>query len=150
MRLKTCRPPLRPSLRLGWLGCIAVAMPLSAQETEAPQTTSEIVQNQKTYFGITGDLDNCEPPGPDGELLVCGKRAAPPPRIEPTERLPRPDSKSAGLGAPPIPIRPGVKIGGCFLQKCPKELYFIDMKAIPEAPEGSEADKMSKGEIRAR
>jgi hypothetical protein len=33
------------------------------------------------------------------------------------------------------------------LGKQPRQLYIIDLKAIPEAPAGSDADKIAKGEM---
>jgi len=48
-----------------------------------------------------------------------------------------------------IPPHPGVVVlRGCFIPPCPKPpALIIDVKAIPKAPAGSEADRMSKGEI---
>jgi hypothetical protein len=82
---------------------------------------------------------------------VCGRRKASP-RIDPPEgtTTTQSDSKTIGLGSPPIPPRPpSVTFKGCFLQKCPKKLYFIDVSALPKAPAGSDADKISRGEMRA-
>jgi len=55
-----------------------------------------------------------------------------------------------GLGSPPIPPRPpGVTIGICFLQKCPRKRYYIDVSTRPQPPPGSDADKIARGEMRA-
>jgi len=41
-------------------------------------------------------------------------------------------------------------IGGmCLPPPCPAKPYLIDLSAIPEAPAGSDADKVAKGEMRA-
>ncbi len=40
--------------------------------------------------------------------------------------------------------------GMCLIPPCAKApVYMIDLKSIPEAPVGSDADKIAKGEIRA-
>jgi hypothetical protein len=91
------------------------------------------------------------PQASDGTIVVCGRRL-PPPRLDPSDRptTMRPDSKMTGLGSPPIPLRqPSVTFAICFLQKCPKKLYFFDISALPEPPPGSDADKISRGEMRA-
>lgn len=40
--------------------------------------------------------------------------------------------------------------GMCLIPPCPKaQPYIIDLSSIPEAPAGSDADKIAKGELRA-
>ena len=40
--------------------------------------------------------------------------------------------------------------GMCLVPPCPPEAaYIIDLSTIPEAPAGSDADKIAKGELRA-
>lgn len=98
--------------------------------------------------GIAKAALDC-PPASDGTIVVCAKRL-PPPRIDPSEEPTsgRPDSKMTGLGSPPIPLRAGITFQICFLQKCPKKIYYIDVSALPEAPPGSDADKIARGEMR--
>jgi hypothetical protein len=144
----TVRRTLVRSLCLGWL---ALAAPTCAAEPE--ESDPGALTQTKLYYGITSaDLD-CPPSPVDGAIIVCGRRKVAP-RIDPPEgtatTTTQPDSKMIGLGSPPIPIRPpGVTIGGCFLQKCPKKLYFFDVSALPQAPPGSDADKIARGEMRA-
>jgi len=142
---------MRPKLvRSLWLACLAVTAPACAAEPDSPDPSA--VTQAKSYFGITSaDLD-C-PSSPDGNIIICGRRKVSP-RLDPPEgtttTTTKPDSKMTGLGSSPIPPRaPSVTIGGCFLQKCPKQLYFIDVSALPKAPAGSDADKIARGEMRA-
>jgi hypothetical protein len=136
------------SLCLGWL---AAAAPACAAEPDdaAPGALTQA----KQYYGITSaDLD-CPPSPVDGTIIVCARRKVSP-RLDPpddaTAATIQPDSKTIGLGSPPIPSRPpSVTIGGCFLQKCPKKLYFFDISALPKPPPGSDADKIARGEMRA-
>ena len=44
---------------------------------------------------------------------------------------------------------PGSKNGCIGFGKVPAPVYMIDLSSIPEAPAGSDADKIAKGEIRA-
>ncbi|MEE4451726.1 hypothetical protein [Novosphingobium resinovorum] len=40
--------------------------------------------------------------------------------------------------------------GMCLIPPCPPEQpYLIDLSSIPEAPAGSDADKIARGELRA-
>lgn len=141
------RPTRVRTLCLGWL---AAAAPAFAADPADPDVSA--VTKAKQYLGITGaDLD-CPPSAVDGAIIVCGKRKASP-RIDPPERdttTGRANSKMTGLGSPPIPLRPpSVSVAVCFLQKCPRKLYFIDVSALPQAPPGSDADKIARGEMRA-
>ena len=44
-----------------------------------------------------------------------------------------------------------VSLKGCFIPPCPPPaMVFIDVKALPEAPAGSDADKIAKGEMPER
>ncbi|MEW9854803.1 hypothetical protein [Novosphingobium sp. M1R2S20] len=61
-------------------------------------------------------------------------------------RLSAPDVSGGGIfkGKP--------SLGGlCVVPPCPPPpAYMIDLSSIPEAPAGSDADRISKGEVRAR
>lgn len=48
-----------------------------------------------------------------------------------------------------VPKYPGVVVArGCFIPPCaPPPMIFIDVKALPKAPEGSDADLIAKGEM---
>lgn len=108
-----------------------------------------MVEKARDYFGVTQARPRCGAAAP-GEVVVCG-RPAPNQRLESPEPKVEPDSKAAALGGSPMGSKGagGVTMRGCFLQKCPKELLFIDLKALPEPPKGSDADLIAKGEMRA-
>ncbi len=136
-----------PLVCLGWicLGWLAAAAPAWAGGPLEDARAKQMMAQARVYFGV-GD-DSCDTASTSDEIVICGKKKRSP-RIDPPEPTARTDSKMVGLGSPPIPIRPGVTMKGCFLQKCPKELYFIDFSKLPEAPAGSDADKIAKGEMR--
>lgn len=134
---------LAPGLLAGLL-----AAPLCAAEPDAPADPATIT---KRYFGITSEALDCPPPA-DGVIQVCGKRKGPSLRIEiPDRPTSNPDNKMTALGNSGIGHGSGggVTMRVCFLQKCPKKLYFFDIAALPEAPPDSDADKISRGEMRA-
>ncbi|PNU03724.1 hypothetical protein A8V01_22770 [Novosphingobium guangzhouense] len=91
-----------------------------------------------------------------GEIVVCAP--------EPDQyRVPSTgDDDPTGVGAndgrPRTPDVSGNGIfkgkatmsGLCMIPPCPPEQpYIIDLSTIPEAPAGSDADKIAKGELRA-
>ncbi len=131
-----------PIFCLVWLAAAAPSWGGPLEDAKALQ----MMEQAKIYFGIDGDA-TCDTASASDEIVVCAKKKRSL-RIDPSERPARTEAKMVGLGSPPIPIRPGVSIRGCFLQKCPKELYFIDFSKLPEAPPGSDADKIAKGEMR--
>ncbi len=54
-----------------------------------------------------------------------------------------------GLGSPPIQLlRAGVTFQICFLQKCPKKIYYIECPRCRRRRPGSDADKIARGEMR--
>jgi hypothetical protein len=153
---KTALTPLRrPLACLVPLACLSLAAPLPAQtadEDEAEPDTVEtrMIDQARHYYGIARDLRGCEEEGPDNAIVICRTRP-PDPRYAPPKPRQPPTAKMVALGAPPTGrgVGVGVVVRGCFLQKCPKDLYFIDLKAIPEAPPGSDADRVGQGLLRA-
>lgn len=83
--------------------------------------------------------------------MVCGHNAENDRQKLPIEN--RPDG--AGLtadGAPRAPSVSGLRdcSRGCIgFGSAPVPMYFFDITALPEAPAGSDADRIAKGEIKA-
>jgi hypothetical protein len=123
-----------------------------AEENETVMSeTADVVDRARHYFGIARSVTGCSSARTNDEIVVCGIRK-PDPRYAPPPPAASPDAKTIALGAPPSGrgAGVGVRIKGCILQKCPRELYFIDLNTIPEPPPGSDADKIARGEMRAR
>lgn len=56
-----------------------------------------------------------------------------------------PDVDGTGL---PMGLTPVVTIRGCFIPPCPKDpALIVDVEALPEAPDGSDADRIAQGLI---
>lgn len=90
------------------------------------------------------------------EIIVCAD-----PGKNEQERLPlrneRPEARSTFDGIARAPDLDGIKCrrgadGVCRgnIGKVPPPIYYIDLKAIPEAPAGSDADRIGKGELKSR
>jgi hypothetical protein len=146
------RPRTRRTGLLVLLAGLAQPQAAWAEELDADARAARMIEHAKQYYGTSPPRSSCGGPTAEtDEIVVCGYRRlearyAPlaPPEIR--------DIKMVALGAPPVGggAGVGVTMRGCFLQKCPKQLYFIDVKAIPEPPPGSDADLIAKGLMPAR
>jgi len=84
------------------------------------------------------------------EIVVCRTRDDESDRLPLREELDSVKSTDDGIPRAPDlrPKYPGIVVArGCFIPPCPPPpMVFIDVKALPEAPEGSDADLIAKGE----
>jgi hypothetical protein len=97
----------------------------------------------------------CADEGVVAGITVCGKK-----KDNTKDRLPIPGELQAatalGDGLPRAPdvmsnriTGHSIKFGSCFLGGCPPGMLpNIDFRGLPAAPEGSDADRVGKGEIR--
>jgi hypothetical protein len=135
--------------------------PAIAQAASQPSEADRAIAEQMMSAGgqITRDTsrNHCLRTIRQGEITVCAPD-------EDEFRIPStadsdPDSAAAlndgRLHAPDVAgdgIFKGksTMAGMCMLPPCPPEQpYLIDLSTIPEAPAGSDADKIAKGEMRA-
>ncbi len=141
---------------LALLLAIGCATSVQAQEISA--------EDREVARGIMGRAGRLAPPlrprceAPKGnDIVVCAQdqeqfRARSSSDEDPESdqalndgRLTPPDVAGRGIfkGKPTIS-------GQCLIPPCPPPpAYMIDLSTIPEAPVGSDADKIAKGEIRA-
>jgi len=140
---------------------LMLSAPIRAQNA-APQNPDELdrkvadrIQQASEVYGVPDPRKRCRPqPGSD-EIVVCVDRGE-------DQRVYRDDPYNPGTlagrralngGIPSAPQldrgsckgKPGCITGGW----APAPVYYIDMTAIPEPPEGSDADKIAKGEMSA-
>jgi hypothetical protein len=133
----------------------------SATNVQAQEVSAEDREVARGLMGRTGKLApplraRCEAPK-GNDIVVCAQdqnrfRAQSSADEDPESdqalndgRLTPPDVSGRGIfkGKPTI-------AGQCFIPPCPPPpAYMIDLSTIPEAPAGSDADKIAKGEIRA-
>lgn len=137
-----------------------VATPAQAQQ--APRITAEqVIDTARDAYGPPPPEPACAPQEGD-EIVVCAREQDNSQfRVKSTSEL-DPESEEAladGLPRAPDVAGPGIFKGPatvgslCIpgLQKCPPPpAYMIDFSALPDAPEGSDADLIAKGEMKSR
>ncbi|KPL68972.1 hypothetical protein SZ64_13200 [Erythrobacter sp. SG61-1L] len=107
-------------------------------------------------YGPPPPRRNCSKPAEqqsDSEIVVCARKVDDSQfRVKSTSEL-DPNSKDAtndGLPRAPDVAGDGIFKGkGISLGGTPDPAYMIDFKLLPDAPEGSDADKIAKGEKKA-
>ena len=124
------------------------AAPAVAQDAAGP-TAEEAVAREQRVYGPPKPRASCGVPDTTGEIVVCAPsdkefRVMSSADLDPTGH----EATYDGL-----PRAPQLDKGSCKGQAgCvsfgynPPPVYYIDLKAIPEAPEGSDADLIAKGE----
>ena len=139
----------------------AIAPAATAQSIPTgPQVTAEqAVETARRVYGPPPPdpeqrADCAEPEG--DEIVVCAQLEEQSQfRVE--SSLDRnDDSKMKWMGDPPDVSGPGIFKGPATASGCipgltcpPPPVYLIDFDALPEAPPGSDADRIAKGEIPA-
>jgi len=148
------------SAGLAAMMAIIAADPALSQDRPAV-TAEQVAQSAQKAYGPPPPEPACAPQVGD-EIVVCAREQDNSLfRVKSSAEL-NPESKDAvddGLPRAPDLAGPGIftgpaTVGGlCIpgLQKCPPPpALMIDLAALPAAPEGSDADKVGKGEIPAR
>lgn len=134
--------------------CIALVLPASAQETSLATVTAEqAVEAAKEAYGPPDSRakQECPPQKPGEAIVVCAKTEDQAQfRVQSSAEL-DPTGAGARGGVPRAPDvgtnYPGMVVArGCFIPPCPPPMpKIIDLKAIPEAPPGSDADRVGRG-----
>ena len=141
------------------LAALIAAAPLAAQDappaTPAAQaiTAEQAVAAAKEVYGPP-DLRpkaECPPPTLGGEIVVCGQAEDQSKyRVQSSGDL-DPTGAGARGGGPRAPdlgtVYPGMVVArGCFIPPCPPPMpVLIDLKALPDAPPGSDAERVGQG-----
>ncbi len=136
----------------------ACALPAAAQQV-LPESDPQIAARlaaAKTRLGVESVQDRCRTARREGEIVVCIDRGED--LRVPSTAESDPSSLAArhalNDGVPRAPQldrgsckgQPGCVVGGW----APPPIYVIDPAALPNAPEGSDADKIAKGEMPGR
>jgi hypothetical protein len=117
-----------------------------------PTITAE--QAMANYHAVTSAAPSRAEPCPEqtgDEIVVCAEHEDPKKQRVPSNT----DSGATDDGVPHapdvsgLPSCAGATVCAQHLGKQPRQLYIIDLKAIPEPPAGSDADKIAKGEMAA-
>ncbi len=131
------------------LAAIGYAAQAAAQDA-TDRKVAEVIAATKQAYGPAAPERRCGVPAANGEILVCGPDRGEDQRI-PSTAASNPTSHEALYDG--LPRAPQLDRGSCkgqagcmgFGSVAPPILY-IDLKAIPDAPEGSDADLIAKGE----
>ena len=129
--------------------------PGSAQNaaSEADRRVQDLVSAQKAQTDLR-DKRCALGAASAEEIVVCAPADPEAHRYPGRENLESVRSTDDGLPRAPDlrPVYPGPVVArGCFIPPCPPPpMVFIDVKALPEAPLGSDADLIAKGEMPER
>ena len=149
---------MRVAASIAALAAIPAAFAQSAQVPNPASAPSDGVSAESAAIAqsllLAGKPQRCRPSTRTDEIVVCGHG-----EDNARQRLPLRDDSDAARsiddGVPRAPDVFGIHHGGvtaargCFLPPCPPPLMpIIDLAAIPEAPPGSDADRIGRGEIR--
>ena len=132
--------------------CLALSGTARAQnaDSEIDRRVADRVAAQKATTDLRDKrcvLGNADA----SEIVVCAPRDRDKDRFPGRETLDSVKSTYDGIPRAPDlrPVYPGPVVArGCFIPPCPPpKMIFIDVKALPEAPPGSDADLIAKGEL---
>ena len=117
-----------------------------AQQSGDPGVNAMITTERKTYGAPPPRRKACNP-GEGGDIVVCAPDHGEDQRV-PSSTAADPTSRAA--------LRDGrahaPQLDQGYCAKCkhfgrvPARIYYFDIKSLPEAPAGSDADKIAKGE----
>ena len=125
----------------------AAAGPLYAQDA-ADRTVDAAIANQKASYGPPSPRKACGVPDASGDIVVCAPDSNQY-RVQSTAQS-NPRSKEAlntGIPrAPNLSTLPDCSEGCISIGSVPPPVYLIDFSQLPDAPAGSDADQIAKGE----
>ena len=141
-------PPALAAIALTWISTAGIAQAQNL-ESDLDRKVAERLSAQKATTDLTDK--RCALGNADAtEIVVCAPRESRENRFPGREQLDSVRSTYDGLPRAPDlrPVYPGPVVArGCFIPPCPPpKMIFIDVKALPEAPAGSDADLIAKGE----
>lgn len=141
---------MRTATRALAFAALAWASTAGAQQV----TAEEALANAQAVYSADSVSRRCRPSSGD-EIVVCADRGED--QRVPSTAQSDPNSREARqFRSGGIPAAPRVTdLPDCAVEHCigfgsvPPPVYIIDVTALPQAPEGSEADLIAKGEKRA-
>lgn len=141
---------------------LALFLPAAALAQDAgdaaDRKVAEMLEQAKAVYGVPDPRQRCRPkPGSD-EIVVCVDRGED--LVVPSTAESDPYSRAARRALDgDIPSAPDVSTIQCRrgadgvcrgnFGGAPPPVYYIDVTALPEAPPGSDADRIARGELAA-
>jgi hypothetical protein len=115
----------------------------AAAVTPAPAVTAEqALENARAVYSAERPKPAPCPEATGDEIVVCAEHEDPAKQFVPSNT----DRGDPDDGVPRAPDVSGLPSGGMRIGKTPRHPLIIDLSKIPEAPPGSDADKIAKGE----
>jgi len=147
---------------LGAVLVLLAALPAAMAHAQAGNEADAIDARVAAMVANAGESYRAAPEQPscggsgggDNDIVVCGREDSARWRVKSSRETDPTSRESLRDGVPRAPQldrgsckgQAGCMIGGW----APPPIYYIDLKAIPEAPAGSDADKVAKGEMADR
>ena len=141
-----------PPALTGLLLCCLVPLGTARAQNVESELDRKVAERLATQKATTDLADKrCALGNADAsEIVVCAPRELHENRYPGREQLDSVKSTYDGVPRAPDlrPVYPGPVVArGCFIPPCPPPaMIFIDVKALPEAPAGSDADLIARGE----
>jgi len=108
-------------------------------------TAEQALENARAAFSAAPRKPAPCPESTGDEIVVCADHEDPATQYVPSNS----DSGDPDDGVPRAPDVTGLPTGGMRIGKTPRHPLIIDLKSIPEAPPGSDADRIARGEAAA-
>lgn len=129
-----------------------MSAPLAGQDARPVTAENVIAAAEKAYRPPDAAArPACPEPRPGDEIVVCAEADKGDYRVDTDSDLDEGGLRGAARRAPDMATfyPGGVAARGCFVPPCPPPMpELIDLQAIPEAPAGSDADLIARGERR--
>jgi hypothetical protein len=132
---------------------VLIGAPALADPPAAPpaRTAEEMIDTSKQVFGEQRVQSSCAKHDAD-EIVVCLDRRTD--QRVPSTAQTDPNSAAARRfkdgGVPTAPQLDGGYCPSCqHFGSVPTPAYYVDVSALPQPPEGSDADRIAKGEVPA-
>jgi len=105
-------------------------------------TAEQALENARAVYSAAPHKAAPCPESTGDEIVVCAEHEDPATQHVPSDS----DSGDPRDGVPRAPDVSGLPSGGMRIGKTPRHPLIIDLSKIPEAPAGSDADRIAKGE----
>jgi hypothetical protein len=129
------------------MASLAASHAAFAQESNDHVINAMVVKERQTFGPPPPKRQHCAQGNAD-EIVVCAPDHGEDQRV-PSSTEDDPASRAALRDG--RPHAPQLDQGYCakcpHFGKVPPPVYYFDIKALPEAPEGSDADRIAKGEL---
>lgn len=137
-----------------WIAAIPALTAAGAAygQTAPPSHVQEMMEEERHLVHLSQHRDDCPAEDPlNKAIVVCAPDTSQRYRVPPASDDAKSRAGTRGGSLSPPDVYGGASCDrGCIRGGyAPPPVYYIDLSKIPEAPPGSDADKIAKGEMRA-